>query len=36
MAARLMSRLLDAELRRIDAGRTLPVGGSCLCVAVKD
>lgn len=35
MAARLMDRMLAAEHRRIDAGRTLPVGGSCLCVAVK-
>jgi SAM-dependent methyltransferase len=35
MAARLMDRLLDAEFRRIDAGRTLPIGGSCLCMAVK-
>jgi SAM-dependent methyltransferase len=36
LAARLMQYALDAEYRRIAAGRTIPVGGSCLCVAVKD
>ncbi len=35
VAARLMDRLLAAELKRIDAGRSLPFGGSCLCVASK-
>jgi SAM-dependent methyltransferase len=36
IAAWLMGRMLDAEYRWIDAGRTLPIGGSCLCMAVKD
>jgi SAM-dependent methyltransferase len=27
--------LLAAEWRRIEAGRTIPFGGSCLCVAAK-
>jgi len=36
IAARLMDHLLAAEYRRIDSGRTLPFGGSCLCIAVKD
>jgi SAM-dependent methyltransferase len=27
--------LLTAEWRRIEAGRTIPFGGSCLCVAAK-
>lgn len=36
VAARLMDRALDGEHRRIDAGRTIPFGSSCLCVAVKD
>ncbi len=31
-----MDRVLPAEYGRIDAGRTLPIGGSCLCMAVKD
>jgi len=35
IAARLMDWLLRVELRRIRAGRSLPFGGSCLCVAVK-
>ncbi len=35
MAARLMDRLLAAEYGRIEAGSTLPFGGSCICVAVK-
>jgi SAM-dependent methyltransferase len=35
VATRLMERLLAAELKRIDAGRSLPFGGSCLCVAGK-
>jgi SAM-dependent methyltransferase len=35
IAARLMDRLLRAELHRLSAGRSLPFGGSCLCVAVK-
>jgi SAM-dependent methyltransferase len=30
-----MDRLLAAELRRIETGRTIPIGGSCLCVAAK-
>jgi SAM-dependent methyltransferase len=30
-----MDRLLAAELRRIETGRTIPIGGSCLCVATK-
>jgi SAM-dependent methyltransferase len=35
-AANLMDRLLAAEYSRIEAGRTIPFGGSCLCVAAKD
>ncbi len=35
VATRLMDRLLAAELKRIEAGRSLPFGGSCLCVAGK-
>jgi len=34
-AARLLARLLAAELRRLQRGRTLPFGSSCLCVAIK-
>jgi SAM-dependent methyltransferase len=36
IAARLMGSLLATEHRRIDAGSTLPFGGSCLMVAVKE
>lgn len=36
MAARLMDRLLAAEYRRIEASRSLPIGASCLCAAVKE
>jgi SAM-dependent methyltransferase len=36
VTARLMDRALTAEYKRIEAGGTLPTGGSCLCVAVKD
>lgn len=35
LTAWLMNRLLDVEYRRIDAGRRVLVGGSCLCVAAK-
>ena len=35
-AARLMRHALDFEFRRIEAGKTLPFGSSCLAVAVKD
>ena len=35
IAARVMDGLLSAELGWIDAGRPIPVGGSCLCVASK-
>jgi SAM-dependent methyltransferase len=35
-AANLMDRMLAAEHRRIEAGRAIPFGASCLCVAVKD
>jgi SAM-dependent methyltransferase len=31
-----MDRLLAAEFKRIETGRAVPFGGSCLCVAVKD
>jgi SAM-dependent methyltransferase len=34
-AARLMDRLLGVEFGWIDAGRPIPFGGSCLCVAGK-
>jgi hypothetical protein len=34
-AARLMDRLLAVEFGRIEAGRPIPFGGSCLCVASK-
>jgi SAM-dependent methyltransferase len=34
-AERAMNRLLTMEYRRIEEGRTLPFGGSCLCVATK-
>jgi SAM-dependent methyltransferase len=36
VTARLMDRLLDAEFARIDSGRTLPIGASCLCMAIKE
>ena len=36
MAVRLIDRLLDIEARRIEAGRRVPFGTSCLGVAVKD
>jgi SAM-dependent methyltransferase len=36
MAARVMDRLLEAEYKRINLGRTIPTGTSCICVAVKD
>lgn len=36
VAAYMMDRTLAAEYRRIEAGRTIPFGGSCLCVATKD
>jgi SAM-dependent methyltransferase len=36
IAAWLLNRLLAAEYRLIDAGRTIPIGGSCLAVGVKD
>lgn len=34
-AARMMEHMLDLELRRLQAGKRFPFGGSCLCVAVK-
>lgn len=34
-AARMMEHMLDLELRRLQAGKRCPFGGSCLCVAVK-
>jgi hypothetical protein len=34
-AARLLARLLAAELRWLQRGRSLPFGSSCLCVAIK-
>jgi len=34
-AARLMDKLLAFEFERIEAGRPIPFGGSCLCVASK-
>ena len=36
LSARFLACLLAAEYRRVEAGRTIPSGGSCLCVAVKD
>jgi SAM-dependent methyltransferase len=36
LAAWLMDRLLDIEARRIEAGRHVPVGTSCLAVAVAE
>jgi len=35
IAARIMDRMLTAELKRIAAGRSLPFGGSCICVAER-
>ena len=35
IAARLMDRLLAAEFKQLEAGHSLPFGGSCLCVAAK-
>jgi hypothetical protein len=35
IAVRLMDRLLASELKQIEAGRPLPFGLSCLCVAHK-
>jgi hypothetical protein len=34
-AAKQMDHLLGAEYKRIEAGRAVPFGGSCLCVALK-
>lgn len=34
-AAWVMDRMLDLELRRLGAGKGCPLGGSCLCVAVR-
>jgi SAM-dependent methyltransferase len=34
--AQIMDQLLAMEFNRIDSGNTLPFGGSCLCVAVRD
>jgi len=36
MAARLLNRLLTTEFQLIDTGHTIPIGGSCLAVGVKD
>jgi SAM-dependent methyltransferase len=35
-AAWVMDRMLDLELRRLRARKRCPLGGSCLCVAVKE
>jgi SAM-dependent methyltransferase len=35
LAARLMNCLLAEEVKRLRAGRSIPFGGSCLCVAAK-
>lgn len=35
-AAWLMDRMLDLELLRLHAGKRIPFGGSCFCVAVKE
>jgi SAM-dependent methyltransferase len=35
LAVRMMERLLDIEWHWLLKGRTIPSGGSCLCVAVK-
>jgi SAM-dependent methyltransferase len=35
VAAWMMDRMLDLEHRRLSAGKSMPFGGSCLCVAVK-
>ena len=35
VAARIMDRMLAAELKRIEAGQSLPFGGSCICLAEK-
>jgi SAM-dependent methyltransferase len=35
VAARVMDNLLAFEFERIEAGRPIPFGGSCLCVARK-
>ena len=35
VAAQLVDHLLAAELKQIEAGRRLPFGLSCLCVAAK-
>jgi hypothetical protein len=35
-AAWVMDRLLDVELHLLRAGKPCPLGGSCLCVAVKE
>ena len=36
MIARVVDRILISECARIAAARTLPFGGSCICVARKD
>jgi SAM-dependent methyltransferase len=36
LAARLINRLLDVEAQRIEAGRVIPFGTSCLAAAVAD
>jgi len=35
-AARLLERLLELEAQRVEAGRSMSFGSSCLAVAVKD
>jgi SAM-dependent methyltransferase len=35
VAARIMDRMLAAEVKRIEAGQSLAFGGSCICVAEK-
>jgi hypothetical protein len=35
VTARIMDRMLAAEVKRIQAAQSLPFGGSCICVARK-
>jgi SAM-dependent methyltransferase len=36
ISTRIVDRLLDTEARRIESGRTIPFGTSCLAVCTKD
>lgn len=36
ITTRIVDRVLDSEARRIEAGRTIPFGTSCLAVCTKD